>query len=453
MKTQYSIKRFLSSFLIVTAALFLFNSSAFAQEGCININACNYDDTAVFDDGSCIYSGYFIPGPGTFGPAIRACSAPEGYIFPDQICALNVIIADDYCLITSWDIVCQDAYEECMGCDPTIFIPAAGFVGSAKIECELPFGYIYAEQDCAMSVIANDPSCLTLWWDAECQDAYEACSGGCSPVAFIPSLPTTGPTVFGCFAPAGYVPAQQIAIGWTLLAIPSCLENWGSSCQSYYDDIQTLCWPKVQVPVAPATGPAVFTCNKVPDLYEVLDNLSCAEEVITNDAYCLTGEWDAICAETYNECAYGCPDAACTDPSACNYDPESTCGILYLCEFESWYLPNQGISGPPIFGCVRPSNYHSASNICVEAVIANDPYCIDTDWDFICEGQYQACISGNYTAGCTYSSATNFDSEALFDDGTCLFNTSDCPGDLNGDLVINTGDLTGILALFGSSCP
>lgn len=54
--------------------------------------------------------------------------------------------------------------------------------------------------------------------------------------------------------------------------------------------------------------------------------------------------------------------------------------------------------------------------------------------------------------GCTYSGATNYDSTANRDDGTCLF-AAPCPADLDGDGFVQTADLLGMLALFGFPCP
>jgi hypothetical protein len=75
--------------------------------------------------------------------------------------------------------------------------------------------------------------------------------------------------------------------------------------------------------------------------------------------------------------------------------------------------------------------------------------------------------------GCTYSSASNYNSSATLDDGSCLFedcnyddayndgyenglldgaNPSECPGDFNGDLTVTTQDLLEFLTLFGLQC-
>ena len=46
---------------------------------------------------------------------------------------------------------------------------------------------------------------------------------------------------------------------------------------------------------------------------------------------------------------------------------------------------------------------------------------------------YSACTSSE--EGCTYSVALNFNPNATFDDGSCLFTEciSECAGDVNGD--------------------
>jgi hypothetical protein len=55
--------------------------------------------------------------------------------------------------------------------------------------------------------------------------------------------------------------------------------------------------------------------------------------------------------------------------------------------------------------------------------------------------------------GCTYSDATNYDTTAEVDNGTCLFDlSSTCPADITGDLIIGTSDLLALLAAFGEAC-
>jgi hypothetical protein len=54
--------------------------------------------------------------------------------------------------------------------------------------------------------------------------------------------------------------------------------------------------------------------------------------------------------------------------------------------------------------------------------------------------------------GCTYPDASNYDANANQEDGSCTF-VNACPADINGDNIVNTGDLLQLLALYGSTCP
>ena len=56
--------------------------------------------------------------------------------------------------------------------------------------------------------------------------------------------------------------------------------------------------------------------------------------------------------------------------------------------------------------------------------------------------------------GCMYSDATNFDADANWDDGTCLFGdcVDACPEDINQDGIVTTADLLQFLSAFGQEC-
>jgi hypothetical protein len=55
-------------------------------------------------------------------------------------------------------------------------------------------------------------------------------------------------------------------------------------------------------------------------------------------------------------------------------------------------------------------------------------------------------------AGCTYNNASNYNSLATVDNGTCVF-TDNCPSDINNDGVTNIGDLLQFIAVYGTNCP
>ena len=56
--------------------------------------------------------------------------------------------------------------------------------------------------------------------------------------------------------------------------------------------------------------------------------------------------------------------------------------------------------------------------------------------------------------GCMYSDATNYDEEANWDDGTCVFDGCEesCPADINQDGLVTTADLLQFLSAFGQEC-
>ena len=52
-----------------------------------------------------------------------------------------------------------------------------------------------------------------------------------------------------------------------------------------------------------------------------------------------------------------------------------------------------------------------------------------------------------------YEAATNYDSAATADDGSCTFDLEDpCPTDLNSDGQVGIEDLLEVLGNFGSYC-
>lgn len=83
----------------------------------------------------------------------------------------------------------------------------------------------------------------------------------------------------------------------------------------------------------------------------------------------------------------------------------------------------------PVPGCTNPTanNYDPAATV-------DDGSCI--------------------VEGCTYAVADNFNPAATLDDHSCEFTLGNsCPADINMDSVINTGDLTALLTVYGTNCP
>tara|TARA_R100000152_G_C6592275_1_gene52335 strand:- start:36 stop:566 length:531 start_codon:yes stop_codon:yes gene_type:complete len=70
-------------------------------EGCMDVNAYNYNETANVNDSlSCLYDAGCITGPG------------NPYWLNDP-CYAWVISVDDYCCENEWDTICQSTYDHC----------------------------------------------------------------------------------------------------------------------------------------------------------------------------------------------------------------------------------------------------------------------------------------------------------------------------------------------------
>lgn len=62
--------------------------------------------------------------------------------------------------------------------------------------------------------------------------------------------------------------------------------------------------------------------------------------------------------------------------------------------------------------------------------------------------------AGTPGGGCTYNEAINFDESALWDDGSCTWTpcNENCPADVNGDGLITVSDVLMLLGQFGGIC-
>jgi hypothetical protein len=140
-----------------------------------------------------------------------------------------------------------------------------------------------------------------------------------------------------------------------------------------------------------------------------------------------------------------CSGAGCTDTSACNYDSTAT-EDDNSCEFTS------------CADCCGVPNGNGTT----------------------CDGQCGVCNDDTSCSGCTYNTATNYDSTATIDNGSCVYAEGDitsndqevydgayaegiasvvcpdggsnCPSDVNHDGAVTISDLLTILAAFGDTC-
>jgi hypothetical protein len=409
-----------------------------AQTGCTDVNACNYDETAVTDDGSCAYTGWFIPITPTTGPAVQACVAPLDYYFPDQDCVQSVIDNDTACLI-NWDFICENAYNTCLGCaSPDFYIPY-DIGGAPAVEaCAnlVPENYYLPDQSCVEGVIAADDYCMTNFWDGNCQDALDLCELGCTADWHIPLIVGSGPAVYDCVAPPGYyTPFFQNCIELTISVIETCItDTWTNQCQNNFEFCSEGCIDPVwYVPYSTENfQSAQLSCTDLPGGY-FAPNQNCLIQVFIDNPECQSSPWSSACQSELSNCILGCPDGAwhipyeigsggavfACDPPAGYYTPDQDCIVdplvsantalpcqenwsencqsaynlcFYGCEDATWHLPVQLNGGPAVYACDRLDGYWTPdAQDCVESVIAADPFCTETSWDIFCQEAFVSC--------------------------------------------------------------
>ena len=142
----------------------------------------------------------------------------------------------------------------------------------------------------------------------------------------------------------------------------------------------------------------------------------------------------------------------CTDPEACNYDPEATtengscdydcngCTDAMACNYDPFATEDDGsCEYTSCVGCTDSGacNYNPAATM-------DDGSCLQLDACGVCGGDSSTC------SGCTDPEAENYDATATVDDGSCTY-PNDCPEDLNGDGQISVADILLLLSDFGCS--
>ena len=230
------------------------------------------------------------------------------------------------------------------------------------------------------------------------------------------------------------------------------------------------------------------------------------EFVAGTSPFFFAGGISDYCSEYWHETILGCTDSSATnydstatvDDDSCEYDTDCAgvvggTAITDLCgECQSAYIYNFIIHVATFVenadALIPGVDYNPSQEMVVMPGDPGDPYwnstcsgCTDssaTNYDSTatvdddsCEYPVSGCTDPAYTEfdpyaeiedsscatlvveGCAYSAAINYDSMANTDDGSCLFDCTDpCPGDFDGDLVINTADLLTFLSFFGTTC-
>ena len=441
--------------------------------GCPDPEACNYDPTVGFDDGSCLFDD--------------ECGVCGGSGIPEGECDCNGN-QEDACG------VCGGDGSSCAGCtNPLAWnYDVAAILDDGSCCFNDPFP---ASGNCATECTGDsdgDGICDNLEV-VGCQD-----ENACNHIYYATDSGDCDYSCYGCMDPVAcnYGEGAQLDDG-------SCFYG---GCNDPWLAIMTQ-WPCVMItPVC---------------ILPLRDVLILTHAITTKCSCAMSRGGDCLYADACGECG-GSGMSGCTDEEACNYDIEATCDdgscLVFgeLCDDENGMTFNdvvtenclcQGVLD--IFGCMDSS----ACNFNPEATSDNGS-CTTVDECGVCGGSgiqegacdcegnvidaigvcggvctsdinsngvcdalevygctYASALNYNPSAtsddgscelncqqgvlGCTYDLAENFDALATTDDGTCVFKEVPPPClvfDGDGDGAVGASDLLGLLTEFGASC-
>ena len=334
--------------------------------GCTDSAACNYDESATLDDGTCNYD-------------CNGCTDPEACNYD-----ADATEDDGSCLSLDDCGVCGGDNSTCGGCtDPE----ACNYDADA---------------------VLDDGSCIL---------------GGQNLVVSILTDNYPGETT------------------WTLTDLDGAVVASGGP----YSDTGTLYEESICV----GDGCYAFTIN---DSFG--DGICCAfgegSYTVSSDGTVLAAGGEFASQDVVEICLGS--GFGCTDPEACNYDPEATtengscnydcngCTDAMACNYDPFATEDDGsCEYTSCVGCTDSSacNYNPAATM-------DDGSCLQLDACGVCGGDGSTC------SGCTDPEAENYDPSATVDDGSCSY-PNDCPEDLNNDGQISVADILLLLSDFGCS--
>gem|GEM_PF-974853 len=396
--------------------------------GCTDSNACNYDDTATEDDGSCTFPGCIDVAACNYD-ALAGCD-DGSCTYPGCVdvaaCNYDALAGcdDGSCTYPGCVDVAACNYNALAGCDDG----SCSFPG-----CTNPTACNYNATAGCDNGSCTFPGCTNA---TACNyNALAGCDdGSCS----FPGC--TNPTACSYDATAGCDNGSCTFPGCMNAA--ACNYNALAGC-----DDGSCSFPG-------CTNPTACSYNAAAGC----DDGSCTFPGCTNSTACnynaLAGCDDGSCsfpgctnptACSYNAAA-GCDDGSCTfpgctNPTACNYNAAAGCDDG-SCSFPGCTNPtacnynaaagcDNGLCTFP--GCTNPTacNYNATAGCndgsCILPDGCTDPIACNYNALALCDNG--TCILPD---GCTNPAAFNYDPTALCDDGSCLLPATACDGVLGG---------------------
>jgi hypothetical protein len=404
-------------------------------EGCTDPVACNFDPNATEEDGSCL-----IP-----EPDCTECDGEELVLIDDDgdgVCNAEEIIGCTDPVACNFDPnatdddgTCLVPEPDCTECDGEDLV-LIDDDGDGVCNAEEVFG-------------CTDPEAINFNPNATEDDGsceYEGVAGCTSPTA------------------CNFNPDATADDGSCLEPVPNCTECDGEELVLIDDDGDGVCNADE---IDGCTEPTA--CNFDPDATD--DDGSClvpepdCTECDGEELVLIDDDGDGICNAQEID--------GCTDPEACNFDPNATdddgsCLIpepdCTECDGQELVLIDDDGDGicnaEEIDGCTDPEacNFDPEATDDDGSCLIPEPDCtecdgeelvlIDDDGDGICNAEE--------IDGCTEPTACNFDPEATDDDGSCLIPEPDCTECDGEELVLIDDDGDGVCnaqEVFGCTDP
>ena len=249
--------------------------------GCTNSGACNFDPTATSEDGSCEFDSCAGCTDAT------ACNFDETALIDNGTCCF------DNCVTTDLIPVAGSGSFQVFTIDGTL---VASVSPTACVTCPVtPPAGVDVNTACYQDIVAADPFCCNVVWDAFCQLTYDACAAGSPDVcsAADPALCLAD----GCY----YVVASGVS--WTLFGVNGGFISGGD---------------------AEAEDFVSFSVGSITCQVGCTEPTACNFDPAANVPDCTLCEYNTCVGCTYPDAENFNPNASIDDQS-CTFDLSSDC--------------------------------------------------------------------------------------------------------------------------------